>query len=121
MKVIYQTTFTKIGNFAKDSLDENMLITFKQGAPEDLEDYCFIHNHGELSDNVLVGDVMELNGIDYTITAIGEVANINLRELGHVTWRFDNSEIAEYPGTIHIKGNTPTHIQAGDSLKIKRY
>lgn len=48
MTVIYQTTITRIGASAIDALSDQMLITFREGAPADLEEYCFIHCHGEL-------------------------------------------------------------------------
>ncbi len=120
MTVIYQTTFVKIGEFAPDAIAENMLITFKQGAPADLENYCFIHNHGELTADVQVGDVLEISGIEYPVTAVGDVANVNLRELGHVTWRFDGATEAEYPGTIHVSGLIPSAVEINAVLKIKR-
>lgn len=43
MTVIYQTTITRIGASATDALSDQMLITFREGAPADLEEYCFIH------------------------------------------------------------------------------
>ena len=46
MTVIYQTTITRIGASATDALSDQMLITFREGAPADLEEYCFIHCHG---------------------------------------------------------------------------
>ncbi|QPB42271.1 PTS glucitol/sorbitol transporter subunit IIA [Rodentibacter haemolyticus] len=118
MTVIYQTKFTKIGKFARESLAENMLITFKQGAPADLEDYCFIHSHGELQTDIQVGYMLQIDNKNFQITAIGQVASINLKELGHVTWRFDGANIAEYPGTIHVKGNIPTNITENTILSI---
>ncbi|MGC7977193.1 PTS glucitol/sorbitol transporter subunit IIA, partial [Salmonella enterica] len=33
MSVIYQTTITRIGQNAKEALGEQMLITFREGAP----------------------------------------------------------------------------------------
>ncbi len=42
MTVIYQTTITRIGASATDALSDQMLITFREGAPADLEEYCFI-------------------------------------------------------------------------------
>lgn len=45
MTVIYQTTITRIGASATDALSDQMLITFREGAPADLEEYCFIHCH----------------------------------------------------------------------------
>ncbi|OOF71494.1 PTS glucitol/sorbitol transporter subunit IIA [Rodentibacter caecimuris] len=120
MTVIYQTTFTKIGKFAREALNENMLITFKQGAPVDLEDYCFIHTHGELQGEVCIGDILQIGNEKFQITAIGSVASFNLKELGHVTLRFDGADNAEYPGTIHIKGNLLPHISENTMLKIIR-
>lgn len=120
MVIIYQTTFNKIGDFAPEALAEAMLITFKQGAPADLEDYCFIHNHGELLADLQVGDIAEFNGVDYPITAVGDVASLNLKELGHITFRFDSANRAEFPGTVHLVGVAPKHVALGSMLKIKR-
>ncbi|MDY4281424.1 MAG: PTS glucitol/sorbitol transporter subunit IIA [[Pasteurella] mairii] len=120
MTIIYETEFTKVGDFARDALTENMLIIFKQGAPADLEDYCFIHSHGELTTALQVGDIAEFDGVAYPITAIGDVASVNLKELGHVTWRFDGATTAEYPGTIHILGEIPSAVKENSVLKIKR-
>ena len=120
MITIYQTVITKVGTFAREALADDMLITFKQGAPADLEDYCFIHQHGELKDNIQVGDVLVIGSQSYEISAIGDVASFNLKELGHVTLRFDSASIAEYPGTIHLVGNVPADIDVNTELKINR-
>jgi PTS system glucitol/sorbitol-specific IIA component len=49
MQIIYQTTIIQIGECAREALADNMLITFREGAPADIQDYCFIHCHGELT------------------------------------------------------------------------
>ncbi|MDG6881831.1 PTS system glucitol/sorbitol-specific transporter subunit IIA [Phocoenobacter uteri] len=107
MKVIYQVAVTKVGKFAKEALSENMFITFKQNVPKDLEDYCFIHNHDELRCDVKAGDILQIDDKDYPITAVGNVASCNLKELGHISFRFDNATQAEYPGNIHVRGDVP--------------
>ena len=56
MTVIYQTTITRIGASATMALEEQMLITFREGAPADIEEYCFIHNHGEFSGALAPGE-----------------------------------------------------------------
>ncbi len=48
MTVIYETTITRIGASATDALATNVAVAFREGAPADLEEYCFIHCHGEL-------------------------------------------------------------------------
>ena len=89
MTVIYQTTITRIGQSAADALSDQMLITFREGAPADIEEFCFIHCHGEL------------NG-----------------ELGHITLRFDGQPQAEYPGTVHVAGPVPQAVTPGCTLKF---
>lgn len=120
MKVIYQTVITKIGDFARDALEEKMLITFKQGAPEDLEDYCFIHRHDELKSTLQIGDRLKIGSQDYKITSVGGVASFNLKELGHITLRFDSATIPEYPGTVHLDGDIPAEIDINTVLTIYR-
>lgn len=55
MTVIYQTTITRIGQSAPDALCDQMLITFREGAPADIEEFCFIHSHGELNGSLQAG------------------------------------------------------------------
>lgn len=81
MTVIYQTTITHIGACATMALEEQMLITFREGAPADIEEYCFIHNHGELAGTLQPGAELQLGEQRYPVTAVGEVAEQNLREL----------------------------------------
>ncbi|ALX96266.1 PTS glucitol/sorbitol transporter subunit IIA [Serratia fonticola] len=118
MSTIFQTTITQIGGCARDALLDNMLITFREGAPADIEEYCFIHQHGATAGELQTGGVMELGDRRYPITAVGEVATQNLRELGHITVRFDGETQAEFPGTIHVTGSTPADIPLGSTLKF---
>lgn len=100
MTVIYQTTITRIGASATMALEEQMLITFREGAPADIEEYCFIHNHGEFSGALAPGAELQLGEQRFPVTAVGDVAEQNLRELGHITLRFDGHSEAEFPGTV---------------------
>ena len=88
MTVIYQTTITHIGASAAMALDEQMLITFREGAPADIEEYCFIHNHGELSGALLPGAELQLGELRYPVTAVGEVAEqLGRRRCAHADRR----------------------------------
>lgn len=117
-KTIYQSIINHIGEFAEDVLADGMLIAFKEGAPADLADYCFVHSHGELAQDLTNGLTLTLGGVSYVITAIGEVATINLRELGHITVRFDGATTAELPGCVHVEGEIPSGLKLGDMISI---
>ena len=69
MTVIYQTTITRIGASATDALSDQMLITFREGAPADLEEYCFIHCHGELKGALHPGLQFSLGQHRYPVAA----------------------------------------------------
>ncbi|PWC19944.1 PTS glucitol/sorbitol transporter subunit IIA [Brenneria roseae subsp. roseae] len=118
MNTIFQTVFTRVGDNARESLIENMMITFREGAPADIEAFCFIHRHGEMNGEVSAGSTLRLADAEYPITAVGNVATQNLRELGHITIRFDGAAQAEFPGTIHVEGATPKDIPVGSTLTI---
>ena len=118
MTVIYQTTITRIGACATDALSDQMLITFREGAPADIEEFCFIHCHGELNGVLQAGIQFELGQHRYPVTAVGSVAEMNLRELGHITLRFDGQSEAEFPGTVHVAGPVPDAIAPGCILKF---
>lgn len=103
MTVIYQTTITRIGQSAPDALSDQMLITFREGAPADIEEFCFIHCHGELNGSLQAGIQFELGQHHYPVTAVGSVAEQNLRELGHITLRFDGLSEAEFPAPYTLQ------------------
>lgn len=116
--VIYHSKINQIGEFAPEALTDGMLILFKQGAPSDLADYCFLHSHGDLQQEIQVGHKLQLGNHIYKITSVGDVANDNFRELGHVTLKFDGKSQAELPGNIHLEGEIPNQIFVGDEVKI---
>ncbi|VEB88057.1 glucitol/sorbitol-specific PTS system EIIB component [Citrobacter koseri] len=72
MTVIYQTTITRIGESAPDALCDRMLITFREGAPADIEAFCFIHCHGELNGTLQPGAQFQLGEHRYPVTAVGQ-------------------------------------------------
>jgi PTS system glucitol/sorbitol-specific IIA component len=43
------------------------------------------------------GAELQLGELRYPVTAVGDVAEQNLRELGHITLRFDGHREAEFP------------------------
>ena len=58
MTVIYQTTITHIGACATMALANADHLP--RGAPADIEEYCFIHNHGELAGTLQPGQSCSL-------------------------------------------------------------
>jgi PTS system glucitol/sorbitol-specific IIA component len=115
---MYHTTITEIGILASEALADGMLIIFDNNAPSDVGEYCFLHPHSELKGEIKPGMTCRLNGIEYPITAVGEVVNTNLSQLGHITIQFNGAELAELPGTVHARGVMPAEIAVGSELSF---
>lgn len=118
MHIIWQSTITRIGSKATEALAEHMLITFREGAPSDIADYCFIHHHGELNGELIRGITLQLADQCYPVTAVGNVAQNNLQQLGHVTLHFDGARQAAYPGCVHVAGGAPQQVAAGSVIRF---
>lgn len=119
MKISYESTFISMGASAADSITDNFIITFGEGAPEDVAEYCFIHrNQINENDNITPGALLTLGDRRYLITALGQVACENLRDLGHITLSFDGAGTAAFPGTVHVEGTPPTVIELGQKLRV---
>ncbi|MDC9821352.1 PTS glucitol/sorbitol transporter subunit IIA [Pectobacterium polonicum] len=117
-RIIWQATISTVGENAALFLAEKRLILFSDNAPKDIRDYCITHHGGELIQPLSVRQKMALFGITYSLSAIGDVASQNLKELGHITLLFDGAEKAELPGTIHLIGPIPTTLLAQGNITI---
>lgn len=117
-RIIWQATISSVGEYAACFLSEKRLILFSDNAPKDIRDYCITHHGGELINPLSIHQNIVLFGITYSISAIGDVADKNLKELGHITLLFDGAENAELPGNIHLIGPVPTALPTQGNITI---
>ncbi len=120
MDIIYETTITYIGKKVNDFIQSDMFIIFKENVPEDLKEYCFLHNKNELTKDIEVGDILFLDENQYKITSVGGYVNQNLRELGHITFKFSGETDANIGGTLFLEKKEIVPPENGTIIKIKR-
>ncbi|MBU8791256.1 PTS glucitol/sorbitol transporter subunit IIA [Oceanobacillus caeni] len=118
--MIYTTEVTKLGESVGEFLEQGMLITFKDNAPQELAEFCILHSENNLRQDITVGDTLTIGEESYQITAVGEAVNKNLSSLGHITLRFDGSTEADLPGTLCLENKKINEIHVGDKIKIER-
>ena len=119
-EIIYTTEVTKLGESVGEFLEQGMLITFKDNAPQELAEYCILHSENNLRQDIQVGDTLTIGEESYKITAVGDAVNKNLSSLGHITLRFDGSIEADLPGTLCLEEKSLKEINVGDKIKIER-
>lgn len=102
MAQIYSSTVIGSGPEATSFLEEKLLVTFGQDAPDALKDYCYIIDIVALQGDIQVGQRLVLDDRSFPITAVGSVAAKNLEQLGHVTIAFTGLAEAEMDGTLYV-------------------
>nr|CAA74943.1 sorbitol phosphotransferase enzyme II [Erwinia amylovora] len=120
MTIVYESTFVA-GRYIGLRIIGQMTfsITFGEGAPEDIAEYCFIHRNDINQGGLLgAGSMLTIGEQHYPVTAVGEVARENLRDLGHITVRFDGANHAEFPGSVHVTGQPPLVIEPGQKFRV---
>jgi PTS system glucitol/sorbitol-specific IIA component len=106
----YQGEILAIGSLVAEFLPHGILIFFGETAPEELRDVALVHNGTQLVSDLAVGDCLKFfppantgQPQCYRVTAVGEKANANLAELGHVVVHFDGATTANLPGAISVE------------------
>lgn len=117
---IYQTKVVGWGNSALDFLGDRMVIFFNKQAQGDLAEYSVLLDDLDGEGEFSVGDTLCLGAEPYAITAVGEVANTNFRQLGHMVVHFDGKEVAGLPGEIHVEDRAIEQITIGLPVVLKK-
>jgi PTS system glucitol/sorbitol-specific IIA component len=106
----YRGVIQEIGSMVPEFLAEGILIFFGDTAPRELRDASLVHNGAQLVSELAAGDYLQFSPPSdseqpqsYRVTAVGERANANLAQLGHVVIHFDGATKAKLPGAISVE------------------
>ena len=121
---IYLTEVKEIGPEVAEFLEAGLLILFQTGAPPELAEIAVLHDPATRREEAPEpGDVLEIEGHEFRITAVGYKAWQNVRELGHAVFKFDGAAEPELPGQIHLEGsgaeNLGEAVRPGARLEIR--
>ena len=117
-KIIYENKIKASGEFAENFLDEGMIIFFGDNAPDMLADYCYSIDVNEVKDTIKPGQIFMIDGIAFNITAVGDVAQKNLVNLGHITVTFNGSTEPALSGTIYVEKKDIPKVKIGSEISI---
>ena len=111
----YRGVIQEIGPMVEEFLPHGILIFFGANAPAELREVSLVHDGTHLHTNLAVGDLLQFIPASSTdestthppmrfrLTAVGEMANANLAQLGHLVVHFDAASTANLPGTISVE------------------
>lgn len=120
MTVLYQSTVTEIGELVPTFLAEGMLVFFGESAPEELKTFCIIHKVRHQEGQIKPGDVVSIDGNEFEILSVGNVANDNLYNLGHLNLKANGNLVADLPGDVSIAAVPLPEVNVGTIIEISR-
>ena len=107
----YRGVIQEIGPMVEEFLPHGILIFFGANAPAELREVSLIHDGTQLHAPLAVGDLLQFDDSDgasmlspmrFRLTAIGEMVEANLAQLGHIVVHFDAATTAKLPGVISV-------------------
>lgn len=116
---VYQTKINSFGPMAEMFQEENMIVLFGNDAPEDLAEFTYNIDVNPVNGKIEEGMTVQIGGESYQITAVGNVVEKNLNDLGHITIKFDGATEADLAGTLYVEAKEMPSIDVGTEIVIK--
>lgn len=117
---VYQTVVKEVGPNAGEFLNEQMVVLFGGEAPPELKPFCFIIDKNDIEGEIESGDILVLDGEEYTIEGVGNQVNRNLAELGHITINLQEEAEKGMAGTLYAESKELVELSEGSTIEIKK-
>jgi PTS system glucitol/sorbitol-specific IIA component len=115
----YATTVTAVGEQVAEFVDQGLLIWFAEGAPEELHFFTVLHRPTVTTGGVRPGDLVHIDDRAFRVTAVGDVANDNMVNLGHMDLKANGASTAPLPGDICLEELPLPEPLPGSTLVIE--
>ncbi|HEY4792311.1 MAG TPA: PTS glucitol/sorbitol transporter subunit IIA [Actinomycetes bacterium] len=116
----YAATVTAVGEQVPEFIGQGLLIWFAEGAPEELHFFTVLHRPTVMTGGVRPGDLVRIDGKAFRVTAVGEVANDNMVNLGHIDMKANGASEAPLPGDLCLEELPLPEPRPGTMLVIER-
>ena len=114
----YEMRVTEIGPLVSEFIACNILVFFKEGVPPELAELSILHEAGPLQADIVPDDQVIVGDQTYRVTAVGEVANKNIRNLGHMILKCNGRSEPELPGDLCVEEKSLPHIEVGTIIRV---
>lgn len=95
-----------------------MIILFGDNAPDTLKDFCYTIEVLPTEKSIEEGMKINFDQSPYNIIAVGDIAERNLVNLGHLTVNFTGDQGQCLPGAIVVEQKQAPKINIGTIIEI---
>jgi PTS system glucitol/sorbitol-specific IIA component len=113
-----RSTVVGIGDSVEEFRAARVLVFFNAGAPDELAEFSVLHEATVNLANVASGDSLRLGAETFDVLAVGEVANQNLANLGHLVVKADGRTEPEMLGDVCVEARDLPRLAVGDEIEI---
>ena len=114
---LWSATVDRIGEFTAEMFDGGCYILFGEPLPDALAEVSIVHRTREQpSRPIRPGDILELGGVELTLDEVGDLANLNLTDLGHVVVYVNSPEQDLLPGAVKASGPSRPQPTVGSPI-----
>lgn len=101
-KLVYELEIAELGALVSEFTAHGIWVFFRRGVPEELAEFALLHNAPPPLGPLAPGQLIEIGSENYTIQAVGALADTNLHNLGHLVLKANGATEAELPGEVCI-------------------
>jgi PTS system glucitol/sorbitol-specific IIA component len=116
--VKYEMHVVEIGPLVSEFIAAKILVFFETGAPPELAEFSILHEPSDFFIDVEPGDSIVFDEQGYRVTAVGTVANQNIRALGHLIMKANGRTEPELPGDVCVEDKELPPIKVGTTIRI---
>jgi glucitol/sorbitol PTS system EIIA component len=117
-QVKLRSTVVAIGEHVEEFRQAGILVFFQAGAPDELAEFSILHEASINLATVAPGDTLRMGAALYDVLAVGDVANENLANLGHLVVKANGLTEPEMLGDVCIEAKPLVAVQIGDEIEI---
>jgi PTS system glucitol/sorbitol-specific IIA component len=114
----YVTEITAVGPLFPEFREHGLVILFGETAPEELREFVVQHRPVVADSAPQPGDVLELAGEQFAVTAVGDAVHENLLRLGHVSVKADANTCPPLPGDVCVEAKPLPDLEPGSIVRI---
>lgn len=115
---IYALDVTAVGDFIDEFTAEGVWVFFRDDAPTELAEFALLHHAAVPHEPIAAGQVLAIDGQRFAVTAVGEVANTNIRNLGHMVLKANGATEPELPGDVCIEALPLPQPSVGTTVRV---
>lgn len=116
---MHKAKIVDIGEMVPAFEEEKLIILFGTQVTPELQPICVVHEELEKEANPLrLGGKITVGTKEYEIKALGDLANKNFEELGHISIYFRDEETEVLPGAVVVAPEDFPSFAVGDEITI---